>query len=81
MAPLYVHAKCKAQMRCKKNEVRVIEVASFGPAAIWSADLWACPACGDEMIAGFAMHPVIEHYEEGFEKALERAKATRVYYC
>ena len=83
MAPLYVHAKCKTQMRCKKNDVRVIEGATRGTAeAIWSADLWACPVCGDELIAGFNIRPIIEHYEDGFEKALEKATATeRVYYC
>lgn len=82
MAPYYVHAKCKTQMRCKKNEVYVIEVATFGPAAIWSADLWACPVCGEEMIAGFGLKPIIEHYQDGFDEALEKAKASDyVDYC
>ena len=82
MAPYYVHPKCKTQMRCKKNEVYVIEVATFGPAAIWSADLWACPTCNERMIAGFGISPIAEHYQPGFEELLEKVKASdHVYYC
>lgn len=82
MAPLYVHPRCGKQMRCKKNEVYVIEMATFGPAAIWSADLWACPECDERMIAGFALVPIVEHYEDGFAKALSKAvTADHTYYC
>ncbi len=82
MAPLYLHPRCKTQMRCKKNEVKVIEMATFGPAAIWSADLWACPLCNERIITGFGVKPIIEHYQDGFEEALEKAKASdHVYYC
>jgi len=69
-------------MRCKKNEVYVIEVATFGPAAIWSADLWACPTCNERMIAGFGLNPIAEHYEENFAAHLANAKGSdHAYYC
>ena len=74
---LNVCAECLIEMRPKKNSVYVVEMASFGPAAIWSADLWACPVCGHETLTGFGFEPVVEHYEARFHEVLEMAKASR----
>lgn len=79
MAPYYACAKCNTVMRCEKNEVYVIEMADFGPYKIWFADLWICPGCGNEVIAGFAVEPLAEHYEDHFQKWLARAEASD--YC
>lgn len=82
MAPLYACAKCQKAMKCKLNSVNVIETANFGPAAVWRADIWECPICGHEVLAGFGPRPVAEHYEDGFDEALRLARASvPVYYC
>lgn len=89
MSPYYVCAMCNklyepkgTEMRPKKNGVYVIEMAEFGPYKVWLSDLWECPKCGHQVIAGFGIEPVAEHFEEKFAKALETAKAsTHVYYC
>lgn len=80
--PLYVCAECGMHMRCRKNEVYVIEMATFGPAAIWYADLWECEACKREIVTGFGQRQIVEHYEDKFAQWLEKAKASIFcYYC
>ena len=93
MAPYYVCAKCDiryepknnrsaTEMRPKKNGVYVIEMADFGPYKVWLADLWECPRCAYQVIGGFGLEPLAEHYEDSFAKHLETAKASdHVYYC
>lgn len=67
--------QCGLEMRPEKNGVAVIEMASFGPAAIYMADLWRCSECSIQVIAGLSNNPIAEHYEAGFAAALERAEA------
>ena len=33
------------------------------PFRLWAADLWECPSCGVEIVAGFAKMPLAESYE------------------
>jgi hypothetical protein len=44
-------------MRPIKNEVIVIDYASFGPSQAWEADEWECPECKHQIIVGFAQRP------------------------
>jgi DNA-directed RNA polymerase subunit RPC12/RpoP len=91
VAPFYVCAKCEnkyvprttgLEMKPEKNGVYVIEMADFGPYKVWMADLWICPKCGHKVIGGFAVHPIREHYQDGFKEILELAEASNaVYYC
>jgi hypothetical protein len=82
MAPHYVCAECEIEMRPKTNCVYVIEMATFGPYKVWEADLWRCPNCGHETIAGFALEPLAEHYEDRFQEILKTAKHSgRCYYA
>lgn len=78
--PLYACVKCNRNMTCKKNAVNVVETGDFGAVAVWFADLWICPTCSHEIIAGFGAKPVAVHYEEGFEEKLQRAKDNDPYY-
>lgn len=93
MAPYYVCAECDiryepkrsasaTEMRPRKNGVYVIEMADFGPYKVWLADLWECPKCGHQTIAGFGIEALAEHYEAKFQGVLEMAKTSdHAYYC
>lgn len=89
MAPIYVCPNCGSgekvrgrEMSPKKNGVYVIEMADFGPYKVWMADLWECPRCAYQVIAGFPPVTLAEHYEDSFAKHLETAKASdHIYYC
>lgn len=59
--------KCHVELRPETNGVGVLDLASFGPAQIWAADLWKCPGCGIEIVGGFGRGPISEHYEPDFE--------------
>ena len=61
---------CGIEMYPKKNDVRVVRHASFGPYQVWSGDLWACRMCPNEIITGWGRGPVAEHFEDGFNDAL-----------
>lgn len=66
-------AKCQIELRPKTNGVYVLERATFGPYALWVADLWHCPGCGLEVILGFAPKPFAEHYQADFVEKVEAA--------
>ena len=66
---------CGLEMRPEKNGVTVIEMAHFGPAALWHADLWKCPECGAAVVSGLAKNPVAEHYQPDFARQLSEARA------
>jgi hypothetical protein len=80
--PKMVCVSCEVELKPKENGVLVIEEASFGPYKIWYADVWKCPKCQTETVAGFGHDPLMEHYEEGFADFLEKAKsrASRIIY-
>ena len=67
-------AKCNIELRCKKNEVYVIEHASFGPYKLWMADLWNCAGCGAEMVLGFGANPIREHFQPDFQGYIAELK-------
>jgi hypothetical protein len=73
--PKLVCTKCQTELLPKTNEVIVVETASFGPYKVWSADLWKCPGCGYEIVAGFADVPIRQdHYMPDFPEWLEKVK-------
>lgn len=68
---------CGIELRPKKNGVAMIEMASFGPAAIWDADLWHCPDCGVEIVVGFAQEPWCRSTGPRFLAQLTTTEVTR----
>jgi hypothetical protein len=65
-------------MRVKQNSVTVEELLETGaPYKLWDADLYECVECGVEIIAGFASHPLAEHYEEHYDA--QRARLAPIY--
>ena len=69
--PKLVCTKCETELYPKKNEVYVVETASFGPYKLWSADLWECKGCGFQIVSGFGNNPIAEHYQRGFAELLK----------
>lgn len=71
--PEAVCPKCSIALRPETNGVSVAEMFQEDTKVyrIRQADLWKCPGCGMEVILGFSDHG-IEHYEDGFEEALQR---------
>lgn len=79
-----VCVKCQVSMQPDINGVVVVEMSNNPPQPyrFWNADMWKCPRCGVQIVKGFCEEPVMEHFEDGFEEALEQAKqrARRVVY-
>lgn len=81
-----VCVKCQKFLHPKKNGVYVEEGMPrtialcdgstdevWVPYKLWHADSWECRTCGVEIVAGFASHPIAEHYQSTYE----RGKAAR----
>lgn len=75
--PKIICVKCEIEFRPEKNGIIVKELFQKNTQIykIIYADLWECPICGNQIIAGFADNPLAEHYQkERMEKALEIVK-------
>ena len=66
-----VCVKCEMEYKVKKMGISVIEMASFGAYKIWGADLFECPKCHNQIVAGFS-EKAAEHFEKGFQEYLEQ---------
>lgn len=64
--PKMVCIKCELQLKPETNGVVVSELFMDDTQVykVWEADLWKCPGCGMEVIAGFADNPIAEHFEQ-----------------
>ena len=78
--PRMVCVQCKVKLRPERNGVHVVE--TFGedsdePYKLWRADLYKCPKCGVEVVAGFGApfnNNYAEHYQSDFAMYLEAAE-------
>jgi len=58
---------CKTWIRPRKNSVHVLETMEDGrPYKVWMADLFECPDCGHQIVAGFGARHISEHYMPDF---------------
>jgi DNA-directed RNA polymerase subunit RPC12/RpoP len=64
--------KCEVEMRPVKNEVVVIDYASYGPYTAWEADEWECPECKYRIITGFANEPYARHDDTDMDALIRR---------
>lgn len=65
-------------MRVKQNGVTVEELTEDGrPYKLWDAELLECVECGVEIIAGFGLSPLAEHYQPDY--AAQRARLAPIY--
>jgi len=72
--PRPVCVKCQIQMRCEKNGVGLLELATPNrPYKIWSSDLFRCPVCGFEVLTGYSDNAT-HHSSEKFMKNVEYCK-------
>ena len=71
-------AKCNRQMVLKNVGIDVIETFTEiqEPYQIWSADLWECPECGNQVAAGFGDCARYSHYSPMFAESMARTQAS-----
>jgi len=73
----YACVPCQTYLRPRKNEIVVLETDDkHRPYKIWLADLWECPDCGHQVILGYGLHHISEHYEPDFDRYLKRVTHT-----
>lgn len=79
--PKQICVKCSVEFKIEKNSVMVVEMFSDPPQPykIWSADMWKCPTCGAEIIAGFGHQAVAEHFQEKFDDVLNKVQTNGCY--
>lgn len=82
--PKLVCRKCECEFKPELNGVGVIETvhnSEAKPYKLWQADLWKCPGCGIEVVAGFSglgIIPIAEHFQESFSEALNVVKQSKL---
>jgi hypothetical protein len=49
---------------------------------LWQADLYECRSCGMQIVVGFGLQPISEHYKPEYKEVLEeRPPDVEVYDC
>ena len=48
---------------------------------IWQADKLSCRKCGIEIVDGYGINPIAEHFQEDFEKIKVRIPESNIVYC
>ena len=73
--PGYACVPCKTYFRPRKNDIRALQTMDDAgkPYKIWCADLWECPDCGHQIIAGYGKTHISEHYQPDFAECLEKS--------
>jgi hypothetical protein len=74
--PKILCPECQVEFRLETNGVKVKETFQAGQQVyrIWDADLWRCPRCGIQVVAGFGNRPLAEHFEDNFKEVLARVE-------
>lgn len=68
---------CRKMFGKKKNGVPLEEGmpragGEWGSYKLWMGDLWQCEGCGAEIVVGFGLAPVAEHYQANYPEMLAR---------
>jgi hypothetical protein len=71
---------CKKFFRVKKQGISIEEGMPLGGEAagmwgsykLWSADLFECPGCHVQIVAGFGQRPIAEHFQTDYDVKLGR---------
>ena len=73
--PRAVCLRCHKFLRIKKNGVVIEEGlpnrGAWKPHKLWMGDLWRCPECGVEVVMGFGLNPLSEHFMPDYERTRE----------
>lgn len=64
--PKLVCRKCEIELKPEENGVVIVELCQKNKRVykIWSADLWECRNCGNEVVAGFSSQPSFHEGEK-----------------
>ena len=70
--PKIICVDCEVEYKPDKNGVYLIEMAWQPPQPykIWHSDMWICPSCLHQVIAGFGHQALAEHYQDDFQPLL-----------
>ncbi len=76
--PKSICTNCQTEFKPYKNGIYVVEMFLTPPQPykIWSADLWKCRGCENEIVVGFGNEPLAEHFEDEFDSFFEMIKKT-----
>jgi hypothetical protein len=69
--PNPVCPKCELELRPAIAGIAAEAMATFGAYQLWSADLWECPGCHNQVVYGFGASPVAEHHQENYAAAFD----------
>jgi hypothetical protein len=76
--PRPVCCECGVEFKVKKNGVIAQEntgsYPNSTPYKIWSADLWECPKCLHQILFGYGLKPMSQHFDEDFKKLQEKVE-------
>ena len=69
---------CQTYLAAAKNGIIVLETMSdrITPYKIWMADLFECPDCGYQLISGFGLNAISEHYMPEFKDWIDQVTHT-----
>ena len=42
------------------------------PYRLWHGDKWGCPSCGAEIVIGFGLKPLAEHFQPDFSETVRK---------
>lgn len=65
--PRAVCLTCNREMKTVKQGVMAEALANFGSYYKIQADRLECELCGNQVLMGWAMHPMAEHFEPDYE--------------
>ena len=65
---------CGLELRPEQNGFVATEMASFGPYKLWHSDKYRCPGCGLEVLGGFPLEAIAEHFQPDFSQLSERSE-------
>jgi len=56
---------CEVQFAVEEVGIFVVEMFDDPPRPykVWAADLWRCPGCKKEAVAGFGEHPLWQNFD------------------
>ena len=72
-----VCVNCRTQFRIKKNGILTVDMFQDPPEPYeaYEGDMWECPGCKTQVIAGFGTVPIAVHFEpHEMQVCISRAK-------
>jgi len=76
--PKNVCVTCEIELKPEINGVVVAEMMNEDTELykLWFADLYKCPRCGFEIVLGFSVTPLMEHFEGDIDLKFNQLEAS-----